>query len=499
MSAGRLRRALCGPVLALMPQAASGQDLALALGAPMAAPVLAVPAAQVPSADEAWVPGILTFRGRPDRSGHATGRLPRAPKVLWRVGPYCGLSSDQHGTRQWCGTGWTGQPAIRPLGPGRAEVIFGAYDHALHFLDSRNGEDLRRPFRTGDLIKGSVTLDPSGLPLLYSGSRDDFMRVLRLDEAEAVELYRINGNAPDGIWNNDWDSSALVLGDWMFQGGENGWFHVVRLNRGRDAAGRVTVAPEMVNRIPGFTPALFAAVGDRMASIESSPMAMGGNVWFANSAGLVQGYDIAALVAGLPRDEALVMEWRAGDDVDATLVGGPDGAIYVAIEDERPMNPDKQKAGHLARLDPARPADPLDWSIRFPGTWQGDGGVWATPALYRGHLHVPTHAGGLYTVEAATGRITQTLPMPPHGWSSPVVVGEDLLLGTCEGDLIAFSLEDPARPREIWRFRPPGAGCWESTPAVWEGVIHLGNRNGFFYAVGDAPAGAEAGFDALLQ
>lgn len=488
----------------MLPQPAAAQDITLAMLIPDRPPqaVATAPAdAVVPDTwgSDTWVSGILTFRGRPDRSGHATGRLPRKPAVLWRVGPFCGASTDQQGTRQWCGTGWTGQPAIRPLAPGRAEVIFGAYDHALHFLDSRDGSDLRPPFETGDIIKGSVTLDPTGAPLLYTGSRDDFLRILRLDPEGATELWRLDGNAPDGIWNNDWDASPLILGDVMFQGGENGWIHVVRLNRGTDAQGRATVAPEMANRIPGFTDALFAAVGDRMASIESSAMATGGNVWFTNSAGLLQGYDIAALVAGKDRAAALVMEWRTGDDTDATPVGGPDGAVYVAVEDERPPSPDKAATGHLARLNPARPEAPLDWSVTFPGTYQGDGGLWATPALYRGHLYVQTHAGGLYTLNAETGAITQEWPMAAHGWSSPVVVGDALLVGSCEGDLVAFSLADPAHPAELWRFRPPGAGCWESTPAVWDGVIYLGNRNGHVYAIGEGAAGAGGLADAALQ
>ena len=491
-------RGLSALVLCLTVASAAAQDMGAALLGAMpavAAAIMPSPAAQT-GGD--WVQGILTFRGRPDRSGHATGRLPRNPQVLWRTGPYCGQSSDQSGTRQWCGTGWTGQPAIRPLPGGRAEVIFGAYDHRLHFLDAATGTAIRAPFKTGDIIKGSVTLDPTGLPLLYTGSRDNFLRILRLDDAEAVEVWRLDGNAPDAVWNNDWDSSPLILGDWMFQGGENSWFYVVRLNRGRDAAGRVIVAPALVNRIAGFTPALFAAIGDRMVSIETSAMASGGAVWFANSGGLVQGYRIADLIAGRPRADALVMEWQAGDDVDATLVGGPDGAIYVSVEDERPPSPAKALTGHLARLDPSRPENPLDWSVTFPGTYSGDGGLWATPALHAGHLYVPTHAGGLYTIEAATGRITSEIAMPAHGWSSPVVVGTELLVGTCDGELVAFSLAIPATPREVWRFRPPGAGCWESTPAVWDGVIYVGNRDGHVYAIGQGAA--EGGMvDVALQ
>lgn len=480
---------LCAVLLVLMvPTPLAAQDPASGLLRPITPATVA----------DGWVPGILTFRGRPDRSGHATGRLPRSPQVLWKTGPYCGLSSDEQGVRQWCGTGWTGQPVVWPR-PDRTEVIFGAYDHAYHFLDAATGRSVRVPFQTGDIIKGSVTLDPTGAPLLYTGSRDDYLRILRLDDNEAVEMWRLSGNAPDGIWNNDWDASPLILGDWMFQGGENGWFHVVRLNRRVDADGRASVTPVLANRIPGFTPALLASVGDKMVSIETSSMAMNGTVWFANSGGLVQGYDIAALTRGATREAALVMEWQAGDDVDATLVGGPDGAIYVAVEDERPPSPAKVAAGHLARLDPTRPDSPLDWSLTFPGTYGGDGGLWATPALHAGYLYIPSHAGSLYVVEARTGRITFETPLPPHGWSSPVVVGNELLVGACNGELIAFSLKTPARPRELWRFRPPGAGCWESTPAVWDGVIYVGNRDGHAYAIGESQMQKEVLADADLQ
>ena len=488
MRAGPL---LIGAALALLTVSlARGQDLAAAL-------ILR----QVPIGGQAlsqdWAPGVLTFRGTPDRRGVLDGSLPKAPRVIWRRGPFCGPSTDQYGTRQWCGTGWTGQPAIRPLPNQKVEVIFGAYDHALHFLDGATGQDLRPPFKTGDIIKGAVSLDPTGAPLIYTGSRDDFLRILRLEPQGAVELWRLNGNVPDGIWNNDWDASPLVLGDWMFQGGENGWFHVVHLNRAADVDGTVSVSPVMVNRIAGFTPELFAAVGDRMASIETSTMFNAGRIWFSNSAGLVQGYSAQALIEGKDRATALEFEYQAGDDVDATLVGGPEGEIYVAVEDERPPSAAKSATGHLARLNPDDPENPVVWSVVFPGTFEGDGGLWATPALYDGFLYVQTHAGGLYTLDAATGAIVDMKPMAGHGWSSPVVVGNALLVGGCDGDLMAFDLADPAHPTLRWRFHPEGAGCWESTPAVWQGVIYLGNRNGYVYAIADKEQTGLA--DAVLQ
>ncbi|WP_220747682.1 outer membrane protein assembly factor BamB family protein [Jannaschia pagri] len=436
--------------------------------------------------------GLLGFRGNPTRTYYGSGPLPQRPKVLWRVGPFCGPSTDQQGTRTWCGTGWTGQPVVWDRGP-RTEVIFGAYDHRVHFLNAENGQPVRPAFKTGDIIKGSVALDPTGEPILYMGSRDNYLRALRLDPTRAVELWKLSSVSGDGVWNNDWDASPLILGDYLFTGSENSWFYVVDLNRGRDLSGAATLSPKVINRIPGFTNTLFQKIGDRMVSIENSATALGGNVYFANSGGLVQGYDMAALISGSSRSDALRFSYFAGDDIDASLVATSNGMLIVAIEDERRPSADKARSGDLLMLDPSKPADPVVWTLDIPGRTGGKGGLWATPALHGNYLYVPTHVGGLLTVEADTGRVTSELPLPWHGWSSPVVIEGQLLVATCEGDLIAYDLVDPAKPTETWRFRPSGAGCWESTPAVWNGVIYFGNRNGFVYAIGEsAPADARS-------
>ena len=34
------------------------------------------------------------------------------------------------------------------------------------------------------------------------------------------------------MWNNDWDGAPLVIDDYLFEGGENSQFHIVKLNRG---------------------------------------------------------------------------------------------------------------------------------------------------------------------------------------------------------------------------------------------------------------------------
>ena len=214
---------------------------------------------------QATVPGLLTFRGNPTRTYYGQGPVPAAPHGLWKYPGrgMCSLSEDRGETTEWCGTGWTGQPAVFER-DGRTWVVFGAYDRAVHFVDATTGEDLLTPFPTGDIIKGSVTIDPDGFPLVYTGSRDGFFRVLAFDRAVPTELWRLSAHdVSPTLWNDDWDSSALVLGDYLFEGGENSQLHIVKLNRAVGPDGLVTVAPELVFHAPGWDDELTAAVGQR--------------------------------------------------------------------------------------------------------------------------------------------------------------------------------------------------------------------------------------------
>ena len=102
----------------------------------------------------------------------------------------CGASSEGGETRTWCGTGWTGQPAVFER-DGRTWLVFGAYDYKVHFVDGETGERILPDFPTGDIIKGSVTIDPDGYPLVYTGSRDNYLRVIAIDRAEPTELWKL--------------------------------------------------------------------------------------------------------------------------------------------------------------------------------------------------------------------------------------------------------------------------------------------------------------------
>ena len=87
-----------------------------------------------------------------------------------------------------------GEPAVFER-DGRTWVVFGAYDRAIHFVDADTGQDIIPPFPTGDMIKGSVTIDPQGYPIVYSGSRDNYLRAIAFDRPQPTELWSLSADA----------------------------------------------------------------------------------------------------------------------------------------------------------------------------------------------------------------------------------------------------------------------------------------------------------------
>ncbi|MEX0989188.1 MAG: PQQ-binding-like beta-propeller repeat protein [Actinomycetota bacterium] len=436
------------------------------------------------------VEGITTFRGNASRTYYGEGPLPTRPRVLWRyptAGGLCSQSSNLGETTTWCGTGWTGQPNVLVDRKGNVEVRIGAYDGNYHFIDGKNGKALKQPFRTGDLAKGSATSDPDGFPLYYAGSRDNNFRVISTQGGKATELWSVNADTSvpsGGLWNDDWDGAALVIDDYLLAGSENSWFYVVKLNRDYDSDGKVTVDPRIVTTFPGYDDELLAQLGDDDVSIETSPSFHDGVVYFSNSGGLVQGWDISKILAGRSDDARRVFRFWTGDDTDASIAIDEEGMLYVASELQR-FNATAARNGQLMKLDPNK-RTPLVWSV--PVTEQGGdglGGIWATPAIYDGMVYVSTNYGELLGVDQASGKVRWRIKLPGPTWSSPVPIDGVLLQGDCEGVLHAYDISKNPRkqPKELWDVRL--GGCIEATPAVWDGKIYVGTRAGGIYGIGD--------------
>lgn len=424
--------------------------------------------------------GLLMFRGNENRNFYGTGPIFSNYKIKWRYGnsPMCRNSTAKGVTKVWCGTGWTGQPVVWKRPDGIKEIIFGAYDGAVHFLNAENGKELRESFQTGDIIKGSVTLDPDGFPLLYFGSRDNKLRILSLEGDEAVELWSLDSKDLIGIYNDDWDGNPVIKNDFLFEGAENGYFYTIKLNRKIEDK-KVKVNPELIFAKRGYTDELIENIGDNNVSIENSAVFFGDIVYFANSGGRILGLDTKNVKDGYA---LAVFDFWVGDDIDATINIDEKGMLYVAVEDER-KNERSDDLGQIIKLDPQNKENPLVWSVKTQKSLVDNlGGVWATPVLGKKNIFVPVHNGELLVISRETGEVVNKKTLSWHTWSSPIIIDEKLILATCDGKIRIYSIVDENNPILENEIKISSGACIESTPAIIDGEIYVGSRDGYFYA-----------------
>ena len=453
-------------------------------------------------------PGLTTFRGNASRSYYGEGPVPTDPVKRWTYpsdGTKLCSNSAEGGpgsvVKEWCGTGWTGQPNVVPERDGSMTIREGAYDGHYHFLDAGTGQPVMPDLVTGDLAKGSATSDPDGFPLYYAGSRDNQFRVVAMDRGEPTVLWSMDSHdtslVPRPMWNDDWDGAALVIDDVLIEGGENGWLYLVRLNRSYDARGLVSVKPDVIATVPSFDYEELAAVvqpGSPNAdgldtrydvSVESSVAYRDGVVYVANSGGLITGWDISDVLAG-GTDVHRVFRFWTGDDTDASIVVDDEGYLYVASEYQR-FNDRALRLGQLMKLDPRQTGDSaLVWSVpALELGFEGAGGSWSTPAIAGDVVYFTTAAGRVLAVDGGSGDVLWERQIASPSIASPVVVDGVLLQGDCSGHLYAWDVSDPnAQPALLWNLDL--GDCVESTPAVWHGWLYVGTRAGYLYGIANA-------------
>ena len=130
------------------------------------------------------VKGITTFRGNNYRENASFGTVTITENKLTKI-----WTNKIGKTDNWTGIGWNGQPAIITWDDdvkikmniydkfkekeNFTEVIYGGLDSYIHFYDLETGDETRDKIKIPSAIKGSVTIDPRGYPLLYVGQGID--------------------------------------------------------------------------------------------------------------------------------------------------------------------------------------------------------------------------------------------------------------------------------------------------------------------------------------
>lgn len=386
------------------------------------------------------LPGVTCFRGSNLRDGGSYGNADvkeEKLQIIWRK--RIGFIDS------WTGVGWNGQPAIvqwdknvinnmninqqKKSKEDLKEVIYATLDGNVYFLDLDDGKETRDKLNIGAPVKGSLTVDPRGIPLLYVGQGIDTNAGRYVDFAYRIfsltdfkKLYEIRGK--DNFARRDWgafDSTALINKDTdsIFICGENGIFYTGSLNT-KYENGQVQINPNLAKY-------RYDIPGKDKRGIENSISIYKNYGYFADNDGMLQCIDINTLKP--------VWALNVNDDTDSTTVlertkEGLD--LYTACEvDHQGSN----GYSYVRKIDAA--SGKIIWENKYKCAFneETNGGALATPVIGKEDIsnlvifniaRTPEANGGILTaIDKQSGNEVWTLKLNDYCWSSPLALYSD--------------------------------------------------------------------------
>ncbi|MDF2519724.1 MAG: hypothetical protein K0R84_352 [Clostridia bacterium] len=445
------------------------------------------------------IEGILTFRGNNYRNTAAWGRVKLQEARLEKLWDFNTSYSSFGG-----GGGWTGQPAvirwpeeIREIMnikdkfkamQGFTEVIFASLDGRIYFFELNSGEQTREPIDIKNTIKGSVSVDPRGFPLLYAGqgineSGKLGFRIFSLIDGR--QLYFLSGY--DSFAYRGWgafDGSPLINGDTdtMIIGGENGLLYRIKLNTDfRPRERSISVSPEVSKYH-------YKIEGSRHQGIENSIAVYGDTAYFADNSGSVQAVNLSSLKP----------LWTAPktDDTDA--------AIAVSLENDIPYlytgcEVDKQGKRGMSTIRKINGmTGEIVWAKEYPcysilGENPINGGMLASAAVGKNAIegsviftlarYGDIDKGLMIALDCKDGSELWRWEMQSYSWSSPVDIYDEegnayIVQGDSAGRLHLLDGKSGA----VFDVINLNANI-ESSPVVFENTIVVTTRGGKVYGI----------------
>lgn len=432
------------------------------------------------------VPGIFTFRGGAYRDADFNGKVTGTPskiEVVWRFKTDNGTVSERYGS--WGGgSGWTGQPLyvnwpdscvtrFRNAGTllpdfGKKEIIVGSLAGKVYFINFETGKESRKPINVVNPIKGTVSLDPTLNGNLYVGQG---IPVERPFGALTIDLYKhavAHTFGEDSKAPRSWgayDSSALRVGQFLFRPGENGTLY------------KWLVAPGKVKLHSTFS----YTTPTGSLGMEASMSAYSNYGYTADNRGNLVCVNLNTMRPA----------WRYnfGDDTDASpvlIVENNHPYIYTGSEI------DKQGEGYakFAKID-GLTGEPV-WETKFEGRLAEvnnkhfDGGFYATALPGKGNCsdliftnlvrNLKNQNGEFVAIDRATGKVRYSVPLKRYAWSSPVgFLNEQnqmfIFTADCIGNVYLFNGSDGKQ-----LFTAPVGNNFESSPVVVGNELVVGSR-----------------------
>lgn len=432
-------------------------------------------------------PGMMTFRGSSRRDAPMTGHLSTRPEkieVVWRF--HTGMDTKWGG-----GSGWTGQPvyvnwpadkreSLRQGGVVNAnfkgeEIIVGSLDGNVYFIDPATGRPTRDSINSGNPIKGSVSLDPTLNGYLYVGqgipnTRPFGAQTIDLMTGRVISTFDIDPKAQRG-WGA-YDSSALRHGQFVFRPGENG-----TLYKWLPTSEGMTLHSALRYTRNGAAP-----------GIEASLSAWRNYGYLSDNAGNVICVNLDTMKP--------VWHYDNHDDSDSTPViieenGRP--YVYTGCEIDR----QGEGFGYYVKLD-GLTGQPI-WESRTQGRSFAiddkhfDGGFYATPLPGRGDcqgmlfapvvINLNRQNGSIIAFDTRDGNTLWETPLKTYPWSSPVALTDsDGKMYIFAGDTAGNGYIIDGKSGEIIVTAPIGSN-FESSPVIIGNDVYVGSRGDTIFKI----------------
>jgi outer membrane protein assembly factor BamB len=469
--------------------------------------------------------GIITFRGNNYRDGGSYGTVKVVTEDLQMLWQATTGSVERSGGGVWAGSGWTGQPLIvkwpdavkqkmnlymnKKADPNLVEVIYPCLDGKIYFLDLKDGSATRPAINTGGgALKGTASLYPNGIPLLFVGQGD----ALPPSKPEGVVKYRVYSlvdqkmlytfGTNDPVAYRKWqayDSSALIDAktDTLIEPGENGILYTIKLNTKWDpAAGSLSINPDEPVKFR-YTAPEYAELGTdsednapttRWWGMEDSAVAWRNYLYIADNGGKLMCIDLNTM--------KLVWAQDVLDDTNSSPLfeeSIEDGTAYIYISTSLHITgTGKPLSGKIPIWKINAATGEKVWtSTAYPcvSRPEAKGGVQGTGLIGRGDISsvvifpvagTPSVVPGLLVaLDKKTGQEVWRFAMANYAWSSPVAVytaeGKSYIV-VCDSAGVVFLLEGVSG-QVIASVNTSEIGSpIEATPAVYGNTIVVGTK-----------------------
>ncbi len=465
--------------------------------------------------------GVLTFRGDNFRRNAAYGTVEMEEEkmtVLWKS-PIGSLRTEDNGTLY--GVGWTGQPAIikwskqaremmnlyeeKKNTSALREVIFGAQDGKIYFLDLTTGEATRDPINVGFPLKGSVSLDTKGRPMLTVGQGISKLASGKTGKIglhvynlmDGKPFFLLNGRQSDTqkqyFTNGAFDGTALFLhtADAIVVAGENGLLYTIDLNstfefpdeNQPDTEGKLEI-----NQKTTYLRTKSSAEKDAQVPVESSVAMYDKYIYMADTYGVLRCVNSDTMETVWTMDN--------GDNTDAAIALDMDGDTGVSLYTGNTAYSrlSNKKDVSIRRVDALTGEEVWVYNVKCDYNKSQLSGVKASPVVGQHEIsdlviftvnQVDGGGSRVLALRKADGSLAWSHDMEADSISSPVAVYNEagkawIIQADGEGTLYLLDGEN-GRVKNTLNL----GGEVEASPAVYKDILVIGtcSKDAYMYAI----------------